>query len=242
MTEDVTPLISPTMNLSKKRNVKRTSERVVSSIMRRLPSMRLLRSAESPLLRIVIFPEMKFAPLNMSLSAGPSKKSMMLRMMLLNAQLSRMRSVLMRPQVIPPSPSVPSGPEKSVLLKRRLSRSTLPSLDVPRNPERCVPQQAVDSLKVRNSVMTKPRPLSRTPPRKNVALSPREPVPMLPNLYPSLSLLMSVLMYPRRCVPGQEPTQERSRSLLSRSGVMSLLKSLDLLKHEDQSIENLSVA
>merc|ERR1739848_609283 len=96
MTEDVTPLMSPTMNLSKKRNVKRTSERVVSSIMRRLPSMRLLRSAESPLLRIVIFPEMKFAPLNMSLSAGPSKKSMMLRMMLLNAQLFRMRSLLCR--------------------------------------------------------------------------------------------------------------------------------------------------
>merc|ERR1712168_775396 len=230
MTEDVTPLMSPTMNLSKKRNVKKTSERVVSSIMRRLPSMRLLRSAESPLLRIVIFPEMKFAPLNMSLSAGPSKKSMMLRMMLLNAQLSRMRSVLMRLLVTPPSPSALSGPEKSALLRRRLSRSTLPSLDVPRSPERGVPLLVVDSRKERNSVMTRPKLLSRMLPRKNVPLSPRELVLMLPSLSPSLSLLRSVLMYPRRSAPDPEPTPERSRSLLSRNGAMSLLKSLDLLK------------
>merc|ERR1712168_495694 len=209
MTEDVTPLMSPTMNLSKKRNVKKTSERVVSSIMRRLPSMRLLRSAESPLLRIVIFPEMKFAPLNMSLSAGPSKKSMMLRMMLLNAQLSRMRSVLMRLLVTPPSPSALSGPEKSALWRRRLSRSTPPSLDVPRNPERCVLLLAVDSKKELRFAMTRPAPLFRMLPRKNVTLSPREPVLMLPSLSPSLAPLRSVLMYPRRSVPDPEPSPER---------------------------------
>merc|ERR1719430_589541 len=132
----------------------------------------------------------------------------------------------MRLQVIPPSLSAQSGPEKSVLLKRRLSRSTLPLLDVPRNPERCVPQQAVDSLRVRKRAMKKPRPLSRMLLRKNVALSPREPVLMLPNLSPSLSPLRSVLMYPRRSVPDQEPTQERSRSLLSRNGAMLPLKNL----------------
>merc|ERR1712142_1055751 len=130
--------------------------------------------------------------LNMSLSAGPSRKYMMLRMMLYLVQLSRMRSVLMRLLVIPPSLNAQSGPEKSVLLKRKLSRSTLPSLDVPRNLERCVPQQAVDSLRVRKRAMIKPRPLSRMPPRKNVALSPREPVLMLPNLSLSLSPLKSL--------------------------------------------------
>merc|ERR1719193_2268754 len=149
----------------------------------------------------------------------------------------------MRLQVIPPSLSAQSGPEKSVLLKRRLSRSTLPLLDVPRNQERCVPQQAVDSLRVRSSVMTKPRPLSRMPPRKNVALSLREPVLMLPNLSPSLSPLRSVLMYPRRSVPDQEPTPERLRNLLSRNGVMLPLKNLDLLKQQnDESFNEKSIA
>merc|ERR1719447_1268510 len=189
--------MSQTMNLSKKKNVKRTSERIVSLIMRRLPSMRLLRSVELPLSRIVMSRDLKFAQLNMSLSVGPNRRSMMLRMMLYPALQSRMRSVMMRLLVTPPSPSAPSGPEKSVLLRRRLSRSTLPSLDVPRSPEKCVPQQAVDSKKELRYVMTKPAQLSRMPPRKNVTWSPREPVPMSPSLYP------------RRSVPDQEPTQER---------------------------------
>merc|ERR1712200_182374 len=75
MTEDVTPPMSQTMNLSKKKNVKRTSERIVSLIMRRLPSMRLLRSAELPLSRIVMSRDLKFVQLNMSLSAGLDKKN-----------------------------------------------------------------------------------------------------------------------------------------------------------------------
>merc|ERR1719419_2122017 len=155
-------------------------------------------------------------------------------MMLFPALQSRVRSVMMKLLVTQPSPSAPSGPEKCVLLRRRLSRSTLPSLDVPRSLEKCVPLQAVDSKKELRYVMTKPAQLSRMLPRKSVTWNPREPVPMSPNLYPSLSPLRSVLMYPRRSVPDQEPTQERSRSLLSRNGAMSPLKSLDLLKHEDQ--------
>merc|ERR1719209_527562 len=129
---------------------------------------------------------------------------MMSLMMLLNAQLFRMRSVLMRLLVTPPSPSALSGLEKFALLIRSLSRSTLPSLDVPRNPERCVLLLAVDSRREQSYVMRKPVPLFRMPPRKNVALSPREPAVMLQNLSLNLIPLRSVLMYPRRSVPDQE--------------------------------------
>merc|ERR1739847_216787 len=69
-------------------------------------------------------------------------------------------------------------PERSALLRRRLSRNTLPSLDVPRNPERCVLLLAVDSKKELRFAMTRPALLSRMPPRKNVTLSPRELVLM----------------------------------------------------------------
>merc|ERR1739847_158505 len=172
--------------------------------------------------------DLRFAQLNMSLSVGPNRRNMMLKMMLFLVQLFRMRSVLMSHLVTPPSPSAPSGPERSALWRRRLSRSTLPSLDVPRNPERCVLLLAVDSKKELRFVMTRPAPLFRMLPRKNVTLSPREPVLMLPSLSPSSVPLKSVLMYPRRSVPDPEPTPERSRSPLSRNGAMSLLKSLDL--------------
>merc|ERR1712200_240085 len=209
MTEDVTPPMSQTMNLSRRRNVKRTSERIVSLIMRRLPSMRLLRSAELPLSGIVISKDLKFAELNMSLSAGLSRRNMMSLMMLLNAQLSKMRSVKMKLLVIPPSQNALSGLERFALSIRRLSRSTLPSLDVPRNPESSVLQQAVDSSKELRSVMTRPAPLSRMLPKRNVVLSLKELVAMLPNLSLNFIPLKSVLMYPRRSVPDQEPIPER---------------------------------
>merc|ERR1712042_127068 len=145
----------------------------------------------------------------MSLSAGPNKKNTMSLMMLLNAQLCRMKSVKMRLLVTPPSQNAPSGPEKFALSIRKLSRSTPPSLDVLRNPESCVLQQAVDSSRELRSVMTKPAPLFKMLPRKNVALSLKELVAMLPNLSLNFIPLRSVLMYPRRSVPDQEPTQER---------------------------------
>merc|ERR1712183_754838 len=185
MTGDVTLPTPLTMNLSKKRNVKRTSERTVSLIMRRLPSMRLLRSAELLLSRTVIFRDLKFVQLNMNLSVGPNRNNMMSLMMLFLVQLSRMRSVLMRLLVTPPSPSAPSGLEKCVLLL------------------------AVDLRKEQSYVMRKPVPLCRMLPRKNVALSPREPAVMLQNLSLNFILLRNVLMYLRRSVPDQEPTQER---------------------------------
>merc|ERR1711922_40950 len=133
-----------------------------------------------------------------NLSAGPNKKNMMSLMMLLNAQLSRMRSVKMRLLVILPSPSAPSGQERFALSIRRLSRSTLPSLGVPRNPESYVLQQAVDSSKELRSVMTRPAPLSRMLPKRNVVLSLKELVAMLPNLSLNFIPLRSVFMYPQK--------------------------------------------
>merc|ERR1739847_165817 len=117
--------------------------------------------------------DLKFVQLNMSLSVGPSRRNMMLKMMLFLVQLFRMRSVLMSLLVTPPSPSAQSGPEKFALLRRSLSRSTLPSLDVPRSPERCVLLLAVDLRRELKFVMIRPAQLSRMLPRKNVALSPK---------------------------------------------------------------------
>merc|ERR1712113_955885 len=51
----------------------------------------------------------------------------------------------MRHLATPPTPSAPSGPRKFAVSPRSQSRSTLPSLDVPRNLLNCVPQLVVDS-------------------------------------------------------------------------------------------------
>merc|ERR1719393_712197 len=76
-TRDATPLMSPTTSLSRKKIVKRTSESLVSLNMRRLLSMRLSKSVDNLLRRIVTFRDLKFVELNMSLSVGPSKRFMM---------------------------------------------------------------------------------------------------------------------------------------------------------------------
>merc|ERR1719330_1152515 len=152
-------------------------------------------------------------------------------MMLFLAQQSRMKSVILKLLVILLSLSAQSGPERFAVLLRDKSQNILLTLDVLRYLERSVPLLAVDSHQQKSPcVMTRPRPLSRMLPRKHVALSPREHVAMLPNLSPSLSPKMSVLMYPRRCAPGQESTQNHAKGLLSRNGAMSLLKSQDLPK------------
>merc|ERR1712025_888375 len=104
------------------------------------------------------------------------------------------------------------------------------SLAVPRNQGNFVHPQAVDSDRVLRSAMTKPRLLSRMLPRRNVAWSHREHASKWPNLYPSCLPLRSVWMSPRRFAQGPGPTQGRSRSLLSRNGVIFLLRSLVLPK------------
>merc|ERR1712200_173397 len=96
------------------------------------PSMRLLRSVELPLSRIVMSRDLRFVQLNMNLSAGPSRKSMTSVMMLLNVPLSRMRSVMIKLLVTLLSPSAPSGPERFAVFQRKMLKSIHQSLDVPK--------------------------------------------------------------------------------------------------------------
>merc|ERR1712123_90129 len=141
------------------------------------------------------------------------------------------RSVRMKLLDIPPTPSAPSGPRRCAVLRRRLSKSTLPSPDAPRNPGRSVLQLDVDSRKEKRSVLTRLRLLFRMLPRNSVLLSPSVPVSMSPNWCLNLSPRRNVLMSPRRSAPGPEPTQGRSRSQLSRNGVMFHQRSLALPKY-----------
>merc|ERR1719348_157469 len=134
MTRDVIQPMSPTMSHNRKRNVKRTSGRIVLLNMNRLPSMRQLISAELLLLRNVINQDLRYAELIMSLSVGLSRRFMRLRMMLLTVKLRLKRNVRKKLLAILPAPNVLNGPRKFALFPRSLSRSTPPSLDVPRSP------------------------------------------------------------------------------------------------------------
>jgi len=138
MTGDVTQPMSPTMSTSRRRSARRTSERVVSSSMSRLPSMRQSMCAELLWLRIVISRDQRFAELSMSLNVGLNRRSMKLRTMLLIVRLKMRKSVSLRLLATPPLPSAPNGPRKSALSPRSQSRNTLPSLDVPRSQEKSV--------------------------------------------------------------------------------------------------------
>merc|ERR1712241_984698 len=75
------------------------------------------------------------------------------------------------------------------------------------------------------SALTRKRPLSRRSQRRPATLSPKGSASMSPSWCPCSSLLRSVLTSPRRSAPGPAPTQGRSRSLWSRSGVTSPLLS-----------------
>merc|ERR1719334_1260756 len=135
------------MSPNRKRSVRKTSERTVSLNMKQLLSMKLSRSVELHLSRIVMFRDLRSVELNMSLSAGPNKRFMTLRMMLLSAEPRLRRSVRMRHLDTPQTPSAPSGQRKFAVSPRRMSRSILQSPDVPRNQESSVPQLVVDSSK-----------------------------------------------------------------------------------------------
>merc|ERR1712121_529671 len=140
----------------------------------------------------------------MSPNAGPSKRSMMFRMMLLSARQLLRRSVGMRHLDTPPTPSAQSGPRRSATSPRRMSRSTLQLLDVPRNQESFVLQQVVDSSKELRSVMTKPKLLFKIPPRRNVPWSLKEHVVMSLSWSQSFLPKKNVLMFQRRFAPDQE--------------------------------------
>merc|ERR1712226_1528311 len=72
--------------------------------------------------------------------------------------------------------------------------------------------------------------------KKLATLSPRRSANTSPNWSPCSSLLRSALTFPRRSAPGPAPTQGRSRSQLSRNGVMCQLLSQDLLKPNHKQI------
>merc|ERR1719312_1056567 len=193
----------------------------------------MLLSARLRWRRTVTYRDLKYVELSTSQSAGLSKRFMTLRMMLLSARLRWRRSVKMKLPATPPTPSAPSGPRKCVLYPRSQSRSSLQSQVVPRSQGSSVLLLVVGSRKVLRSVLTRSKLLSRMPLRNSVLLSPSVPASMSPNLCPSLLLLRNVLMFPRRSVHAQEPTQGRSRSQLSRNGATSHLRSPDWLKTEE---------
>merc|ERR1711970_192191 len=226
------------MSLSRRRSARRTSGKTVSLNMRRLLLMRLLLFVEPLWWRTVIYRDLKYVELSMSQSVGLSKRFMTLRMMLLSARLRLRRSVKMKRQATPPTPSAPSGPRKCVLYPRSQSRSSLQSQVVPRSQGSYVLLLVVGSRKELRSVLTRSKQLFRMPLRNSVLLSPSVPASMRPNLYPSLLLPRNVWMYPRRSVHAQEPTQGKSRSQLSRNGATYHLRSLDLPKIEEYCVKN----
>merc|ERR1712198_439007 len=73
-------------------------------------------------------------------------------MMLLLVKLRLRKSVRMKHLDIPPTLNAPSGQRRSAVFQRKMSRSTLQSLDVPRNQESSVPQLVVDSSKEQSSL------------------------------------------------------------------------------------------
>ena len=146
--------------------------------MNRLLSMRLCKYAGHLWLRIVMFRVLRFVELSTSQSAGPSKRFMMLLMMLLSVRLLSRKYVKTRLQDTPQTQNAPSGPRKFAQCPRRMPRSTLPSLDVLNSQEKFVLLQVVVSRKDLKSVLTKPRLLSRMPPRSSVLLSPSVPASM----------------------------------------------------------------
>ena len=151
-------------------------------------------------------------------------------MMLLTAQQYMRKNVRMKLLATQPTPNAPSGPRKSVLLRRNLLRNTLLLLDVPRNQGRSVLLLDVGSRKERRSVMIKHKLLSRMLLRNSVPLNHKEPASTSQSWSPSWNRRRNVSMFPRRSVQDPEPTQERWRNQLSRSGAMFLLRNQALPK------------
>ena len=112
MTRDVTLLMLQIMSPNRRKIVKRTTGRIVLLSTNRLHSMRQSRFAELLQQRIEMFRDLRFVELNMSLSAGPSRRFMMLKMMLLSVRPLLRRNVKMRPPVTPQTPSAQSGPRR----------------------------------------------------------------------------------------------------------------------------------
>merc|ERR1719250_160139 len=134
----------------------------------------MFKYAENLLRKIVKLKDLKFAVLSMSQSAGLSRRFTMLRMMLCLVPQRWRRNVRMKLLATQPTPSAPSGPRKSALLRKNLLRNTLPSLDVLRNQGKSVLHPDADSKREKKNVMTKFKPLYKMLPRNSVPLNLRE--------------------------------------------------------------------
>ena len=149
---------------------------------------------------------------------------MTLKTMLLIVRPSKKRSARMWPKVTPLRRSVPNGPNKSVLARRRTSRSTLLKLNVRRSPGNFVdPLDVFSNLDPKN-VSTKRRLSSKKFLRKLATSNLKSLVNLSPNWFPCWNLLKNVLTFPRKFAQETDKTPERSKSLWLRSGVMSPLK------------------
>merc|ERR1719244_1111045 len=133
MTGGVTHLISPPTLLSRRRIVKRTLGKTASSTMRKLASMKLWKCAEHRWSRTVMCRDQRSVEQSMNQSAGPSKKNMMLKMMLFSVRPLKRRGAKMSLRDTPHSPNAPSFQEKFVISQRRGRQSTHPSQAVPKN-------------------------------------------------------------------------------------------------------------
>merc|ERR1711970_268058 len=131
-------------------------------------------------------------------------------------------------RVTPLSKSVPSGPSRSVNLTRRPSRSTLLRLSVRRSPRNFAAHPAANWRPAQRSASPRLRLLFLRYQRRLATWSPKRSASTSPSWCPCSSPLRSALTSPRRSAPGPAQTQGRSRSLSSRSGVMSPLPSLVL--------------
>nr|ABU41119.1 hypothetical protein [Lepeophtheirus salmonis] len=156
-------------------------------------------------------------------SVKPSTTNTMLRMMLSTVRSSKKRSARMSPKVTPLSKNVPNGPNKSVQMKRRTSRNTVPKLNVRRSPDNCAVPPAVFPNPDLKNASTRKKPLSKKSQRKIVTWNPKSPANKSPNWFPASNLFRSVLIYLKKSALVPERTPERSKSPLSRNGATFLL-------------------
>ena len=140
--------------------------------------------------------------------------------------------------VTPPRKNVPSGPDKSVPPPRSLWKSLLLKLIVKRNLVNSVVLAVVSPNLVRKNALIRRRPLSKRSLKKLATLSLKSPANSSPNLYLIWSQLKSVWIFPRKSAPDPDLTQDRCKSLWSRSGATFPPRNLAWLKKEVFLISN----
>merc|ERR1719450_783382 len=225
--KNVTPLTQLTSNHNKKKIVKKTSSRAVSLNTRRLLPKKPLPSAtpQSSWKEMV----QKYVKPSTSLLVLPVIKNMMSMKTAFHAKPSKKKSVKMLPKVTPLNKNVPNGLYKRVPLTQEKLRNTAQKPNVRRFPVKFVVLEP-PKFPEKKSASTEKKPSSKKFQKKPVTWNPKESVNTSPNWYLSLNQLKNVLISQKKFALVQEPTQERSKNLLSRNGAMYQLLNLVLLK------------